>query len=119
MLTLHFYPWLRWGEYKDVVKEAKSLVIPDYQVKPVPATFLCGRFVAVEEPIFVGDYALMKSMSVEAWKNALLWVFGVIEHPGAVMLVGEMEKIFGKPVVELKPKPFEPIKVVYQNTELW
>jgi hypothetical protein len=119
MLTLFFHPWTAWPEYKPVIVEAKNLVIPDHQIKPEAARFLCGRFIAVEEPHFMGDYALMRNKTVKSWQNAILWAIGAIEHSGAVTIQKELENIFGKPVTEVDAPPMEPVKITYRHTELW
>jgi len=119
VLELYFYPWTRWEEYKPIIIEAKNMVIPEYKVKPSQATFLCGRFVAVETPPFLGDYALMKSKNVDSWKNALLWAFNVTDNPGAHGIIGQLENIFGHPVVELNIQEGQVIKATAKNVELW
>jgi len=119
VLELYFHPWTAWAEYKPVIVEAKNLVIPDHQVKPEAARFLCGRFIAVEEPHFMGDYALLRNKNVESWKNAILWALGVIQHPGAVTIIKQLENIFGSPVVEVDAPPMKPVPITYRHTELW
>lgn len=73
LIELNFYPWNRWNEYKATIVQAKHETGITEQLKPVQAVPGCGKTIAVEPPPFLTDHALIRSHSVAAFVQALLW----------------------------------------------
>lgn len=99
-VTLNFYPWNKWPEYRSVIVEAKKIVNSGITVTPTEALPGAERVIAVEVPNFICDYALVKSGSVEGFTAALEWYFGVKDDPRVTTAAKMLSRIMGGEVVE-------------------
>lgn len=99
-MDLHFYPWDKWPEHRDVIVSAKQAT--GYTGKVVPCEAKPGlmRVVAVEVPPFLCDYALVKSGTVEGFTAALEWYFGLRDDPRVVTVQKMLSRIMGQEVFE-------------------
>lgn len=99
-MNIHFYPWDKWTQYRDVIVQAKNAT--GYTEKVVPVEGIPGsmRIVAVEVPPFLCDYALVKSGTVEGFTAALQWYFGLRDDPRVITVQKILSKIMGSEVFE-------------------
>jgi hypothetical protein len=71
MMPLNIYPYERWPEITEMVKEAKALLKTDIVVVPCPAVPGSGRVLALETPPFACEYALVSKPNVQSFVIAL------------------------------------------------
>lgn len=83
------------------LKEVKSQLALDFQVKPRAARYGDGRVLATMTPNFICDYALVRGTDEQDVRDALLWTLGAKDDyrsHGAADALGEW---FGGNVVEI------------------
>ena len=109
MMPLAVYPYEKWHEVSDMVREAKSQIATDIKLIPAQAVPGSPRVLSIgEPPSFVCEYALVKQPSVHAFVHALRAYMGLVDDPRWATFETWFREACGIEVKEVASEKIEP-----------